>query len=122
MKKGNAERGAVAVSVLALLAAAAVDQALAKDLGDMARKASGALSVFPTVVEYLFYVIGALLVLAGFYKLKRNTDNPQQQSGMGVVMTIAAGVLMVVFPAAVDMLAGTLDLATGGTVARPKMQ
>ena len=120
MDKDNLRTGSI--GALALLAVTAVEPAMAKDLGDMAKKGSEALSFVPAIIEWLFWIIGAVLVLAGFYKLQKNQDNPAQQSGLGVVMTILAGVLMVVFPAAIDMVAGTLDLTTGGTIARPKMQ
>lgn len=122
MDKCGQTAGSMGALALALLAFAAVEPAAAKDLGDMAKKGSESLSAVPDVIEYLFYIIGGFLVMMGFYKLKKNTDNPQQQSGMGVVMTILAGVLMVVFPAAIEMVAGTLDLGTGTTLVRPKMQ
>ncbi len=115
--------GAVAATLAGtLMGALAVDQAMAKDLGDMAKKGAGALAEFPAVIGWLFYIIGGMLVLFGFYKLKKNNDNPSQQSGMGVVTTIGAGVLMIVFPAAIQMLAGTLDLTPGGTITPGKMQ
>lgn len=110
------------LAVLAAMGLLAVEPAAAKNLGDMAKKGSESLSFVPAVVEWLAWIIGAILVLAGFYKLKKNTDNPAQQSGMGVVMTIAAGVLMIVLPAAIDMVAGTLDLAPGTTIDRPRLQ
>ncbi|MCY3760721.1 MAG: hypothetical protein OXH50_05680 [Gemmatimonadetes bacterium] len=115
--------GAVAATFAGMLMAAmAADQAMAKDLGDMARKGAAALGAFPAVISWLFYICGGMLVLFGFYKLKKNHDNPSQQSGMGVVTTVGAGVLMVVFPAAIEMLAGTLDLTPGGTISPGKMQ
>ena len=107
---------------LLLLLAAAAEPALAKDLGDMAKKSAGALENFPLVVQILFYVVGGFLVLMGLYKFKRMQDNPQQQSFMGAVVTAMVGVAMIFFPAAVNMLGGTLDLGTGGALTRPKMQ
>ena len=122
MDRSNLRAGGIGALAFALLAALAVEPAMAKNLGDMAKKGSESLSFVPAVVEWLAWIIGAILVLVGFYKLKKNTDNPAQQSGMGVVMTIAAGVLMVVLPAAIDMVAGTLDLAPGTMIERPKLQ
>ncbi|MYE00539.1 MAG: hypothetical protein F4Y03_04570 [Alphaproteobacteria bacterium] len=107
---------------LLLLLAAAAEPALAKDLGDMAKKSAGALEEFPLVVQILFYVVGGFLVLMGFYKFKKNMDTPQNQSFMGAVVTGLVGVAMIFFPAAVEMLGGTLDLQGGGTLTRPKMQ
>lgn len=114
--------GRLWVLAFLLLAAVAAEPVVAKDLGDMARKSATALESFPLVVQILFYVVGGFLVLMGFYKFKRMQDNPQQQSFMGAVVTALVGVAMVFFPAAVDMLGGTLDLAPGGTVSRPRMQ
>ena len=107
---------------LLLLLAAAAEPVLAKDLGDMAKKSSTALSFFPLIVEILFYVVGGFLVLMGFYKFKRMQDNPQQQGFMGAVVTGLVGVAMIFFPAAVEMVGGTLDLQGGGALTRPKMQ
>ena len=98
------------------------EPALAKDLGDMARKSATALESFPLVVQILFYVVGGFLVLMGLYKFKRMQDNPQQQSFMGAVVTGLVGVAMLFFPSAITMLGGTLDLSPGGTIQRPKMQ
>ncbi len=114
--------GRMAWFVFLLLAFAAAEPALAKDLGDMAKKSSSALSFFPLVVEILFYVVGGFLVLMGFYKFKRMQDNPQQQSFMGAAVTALVGVAMIFFPSGVEMLGGTLDLQGGGTLTRPKMQ
>ena len=88
----------------------------------MAKKSAGALEDFPLLIQILFYVVGGFLVLMGFYKFKRMMDQPQSQSFMGAVVTGLVGVAMLLFPAAIEMLGGTLDLGTGGTVARPKMQ
>ena len=107
---------------LLLLLATAAEPVLAKDLGDMAKKSAGALEDFPLLIQILFYVVGGFLVLMGFYKFKRMMDQPQSQSFMGAVVTGLVGVAMLLFPAAIEMLGGTLDLGTGGTVARPKMQ
>lgn len=105
-----------------LLAAAAAEPVVAKDLGDMARKSATALESFPLLVQILFYVVGGFLVLMGFYKFKRMQDNPQQQSFMGAVVTGLVGVAMIFFPSAVEMLGGTLDLQSGGNLTRPRMQ
>jgi len=110
--------GSAGVAVIFFLA----EPALAKDLGDMARKSATALESFPLVVQILFYVVGGFLVLMGLYKFKRMQDNPQQQSFMGAVVTGLVGVAMIFFPSAITMLGGTLDLSPGGTIQRPKMQ
>ena len=107
---------------LLLLLVAAAGPAFAPDLGDMAEKSAGALESFPLVVQILFYVVGGFLVLMGLYKFKRNMDMPQQQSVMGAVVTAGVGVVMIMFPAAIEMIGGTLDLTGGGTVSRPRMQ
>ena len=114
--------GVAPAMALGLLMVLAVEPALAKDLGDMARKSATALESFPLVVQILFYVVGGFLVLMGFYKFKRMQDNPQQQSFMGAVVTGLVGVAMIFFPSAVEMLGGTLDLGAGGTLTRPRMQ
>ena len=114
--------GAGPAVALGLLMALAVEPALAKDLGDMAKKSAGALEDFPLLIQILFYVVGGFLVLMGFYKFKRMMDQPQSQSFMGAVVTGLVGVAMLLFPSAIEMLGGTLDLGAGGTVARPKMQ
>ncbi len=123
--RGRARGGGPGVApavALGLLMVVAVEPALAKDLGDMARKSATALESFPLVVQILFYVVGGFLVLMGFYKFKRMQDNPQQQSFMGAVVTGLVGVAMIFFPSAVEMLGGTLDLGAGGTLTRPRMQ
>ena len=117
---GLGRAGALAAVAAVLLAAA--EPALAKDLGDMAKKSAGALEDFPLVIQILFYVVGGFLVLMGFYKFKRNIDQPQQQSMMGAVVTVLVGVCMVLFPEAISMIGGTLDLSPGGTIQRPKLQ
>ena len=105
-----------------LLAAAAAEPVVAKDLGNMARKSATALESFPLLVQILVVVVGGIKELMGFYKFKRMQDNPQQQSFMGAVVTGLVGVAMIFFPSAVEMLGGTLDLQSGGNLTRPRMQ
>ena len=94
---------------LALAGMAAVP-ALAATLGEMARGAAQDFQGIPVLLEILFYIGGAGLVLLGLMLLRRHSTHPQQVTVASGFVAIGIGVALIFAPPLIDAISGSFGL------------
>ena len=103
------------VGIPVMLASAATGQTL----GKMAETAAKDLELVTGFLAIAFYTVGVVLCGAGLLKWRRFSEHSQQGSLGGAFVTIFIGVLLIVAPAAINAVAGSMGVGSGD-LAKPK--
>lgn len=98
------------VGVAVVLAMMPAVPALAVSLGDMAREAAQDFQGIPVLLEILFYIGGAVLVLLGLMLLRRHSTHPQQVTVASGFVAIGIGVALIFAPPLIDAISGSFGL------------
>ena len=93
--------------------AAAANAALAKSLGQMVQEAEGDLKLMSGFFEYGVYLLGLLIVVFGFFRIKKHMDQPQQVSLSSAIVAICVGAAIIAVPPIVNGIGDTFGIAGG---------
>ena len=102
----------------ALWLAATAQLAMAKSLGEMTQEAEADLKLMTGFLEIVFYLLGVLVVVFGFFRVKKHMDQPQQVSLVSAVVAIAVGAAIIAVPPIINGIGETFGITPGGGLSR----
>ena len=88
--------------------------AAAKSLGEMTQEAERDLKLMTGFLEIVFYLLGVLVVVFGFFRVKKHMDQPQQVSLVSAVVAIAVGAAIIAVPPIINGIGETFGITGGG--------
>ena len=94
--------------------------AFARSLGDMAKEAEADLRTMSGFLEIAFYLVGVLIVVFGFFRIKKHMDQPQQVSLASAIVAILIGAAIILTPIVIEGIADTFGATGGG--GRPSLR
>lgn len=98
---------------------AAGHPALARSLGQMAQTARDDLSLMSGFLEILFYLLGVLVVVFGFFRIKKHMDQPQQVSLVSALVAIGVGAAIIAVPPIVNGIGESFGISGGQRLTFP---
>lgn len=102
--------GTMAIAAVALIA---VNPAMAAQLSDMIDNTGAQITTVPTYINYIAYIIGMALLVAGIAKLKAHADNPGQTSMKDGLGRVFAATAFLSIPFIIDMLRASTSTTAG---------
>ena len=98
---------------IAGIAAVAAEPALATQLSNMIENTGNQISAVPVYINYVSYIIGIALAVAGIAKLRAHADNPAQtpiKDGLGRLIAATAFISL---PFVMTMLRASTSTTSG---------
>lgn len=84
--------------------------AMAKSLGQMTQEAERDLRLMTGFLEIVFYLLGVLVVVFGFFRVKKHMEQPQQVSLVSAVVAIAVGAAIIAVPPIINGIGSTFGV------------
>ena len=94
--------------------------ALARSLGEMADKARDDLGLMTGFLEIVFYLLGVLVVVFGFFRIKKHMEQPQQVSLVSAIVAIGVGAAIIAVPPIVNGIGESFGITGGSRLAPPR--
>ena len=95
-----------------------VHVAMAKTLGQMTQDAERDLKLMTGFLEIVFYLLGVLVVVFGFFRVKKHMEQPQQVSLASAVVAIVVGGVIIAVPPIINGIGETFGISGGGGLGR----
>ena len=94
-------------------------EALAVSLGEMADTARDDLALMTGFLEIVFYLLGVLVVVFGFFRVKKHMEQPQQVSLVSAIVAIGVGAAIIAVPPIVNGIGESFGISGGSRLAPP---
>ena len=99
---------------IAAIAAIAAEPALAGQVSDMIENTGNQMQAVPVYINYVSYIIGVALAVAGIAKLKAHADNPGQTSIKDGIGRLLAATAFISLPYMLTVLRASSEVGTTG--------